>query len=931
MATIDCKILNPNYESLLTEINKWANSSKSKKQMGDPFEAAFRLAERDFLVDLEYLKYDTNQEILTKGRLNGFIKTLKGLNNNIDSGKLDSQFGQYFWQTSHYGSKDPVIGGYLKEMQNSSFFFRKNELRDRNRFKEITTSLQKDAGINSMLGNLGYIKAQRKMTKLDNDLVKAVNNGDDKKQSEIQSEINTLTTSGELKSFGDFMYIVENGLTQTSQAKFLNIEKEAKIEISKRESKNPYNKKIVNLYENILDGKSIVKLTDAEIANVVTDRDGLKLKNRPKMYKAVIEYDSMMEDLYKTLKNGVDQRIDSIIERTKINGDEKSSNQLKEIKEKFRNELMPKYKSGFFPHYVRDLTAPFMDKMMPHLDDLQTAVNPYIKNKPKTISEVVNGINLSIDEHAKGRQEEAGYNYSKHFLNVVDSYITDVNRFNFTSYVDAHFIKSMSAVEKIYKTDGHSKGYGQNVVDYIVDLHQASNGDTNISPKSRALMRSLLGFEFISKLGVNPRSAARNFTQRLLDYVEWGPVQIKNMNQQLKAMTFKSGPRGKTELSSELFVENALKDAGLLFDEVAPQLLETGLQSPASMFNLRVWNESKGKYEILEKSKLEKFADTTSVIAAKSSFIHRKAENSNRKHTFKIGFAQMYKWLKNNPEYERTKKQELGENFSSASLETSIQKTAQNYAKNMVILNHFDYADYAKSKAFRSKIGRFMFQFQHYSMEFFERNLKVFKEAKEDVLAGNLIPNGDARGLEKAYRLGAAYFLAPVIASAITGLNFGNLVEHDSANRINQLATIMTGDDDDIKKAFYGKGPILSTFGGPLASDILDIGMMLDVVNLDEDSLLTIITGMQEYDLNSQSTDLTKKLRLLNGFAGRLVERHIPQINEGKIGWAIQQELGLYPTKEARKIQTTYKKARKKVLPVGIEKSLTMLEEGKLS
>ena len=112
MATIDCKILNPNYESLLTEINKWANSSKSKKQMGDPFEAAFRLAERDFLVDLEYLKYDTNQEILTKGRLNGFIKTLKGLNNNIDSGKLDSQFGQYFWQTSHYGSKDPVIGGY---------------------------------------------------------------------------------------------------------------------------------------------------------------------------------------------------------------------------------------------------------------------------------------------------------------------------------------------------------------------------------------------------------------------------------------------------------------------------------------------------------------------------------------------------------------------------------------------------------------------------------------------------------------------------------------------------------------------------------------------------------------------------------------------------------------------------------------------------
>ena len=107
--------------------------------------------------------------------------------------------------------------------------------------------------------------------------------------------------------------------------------------------------------------------------------------------------------------------------------------------------------------------------------------------------------------------------------------------------------------------------------------------------------------------------------------------------------------------------------------------------------------------------------------------------------------------------------------------------------------------------------------------------------------------------------------------------------------------------------------------------------MMLDVINLDEDSLLSIITGMQEYDLNSQSTDLSKKLRLLNGFAGRMVERHIPQISQGKIGWAVQQELGLYPTKEAGKIQKTYKKARKKILPSGVESSLRMLEEGRLT
>jgi len=919
MASVNCKIVNPHYKELLDTIDNWSKSNLSRKQMNNPYEAAFRLAERDFLVELDTLKYDTNSEILTKGRLNGFKKTLKLLNQNIKSGKLDSQFAQYFYQTSHYGAKDPVIGGYLKDMQNSSFHFRKNELRDRNRFKEIIMSLQKDAGINSMLGKLGYRAAQKRMTKLDNDLVKAINNGDDSKASEIQKEINKLTTDGELKSFGDFMDVVERGLKEATEAKYGVIKDKA----DKGDSSSQ------KLLKKIDDGNARVVLTDREIANIVKDRNGVALKQRPELYKAVVQYDVMMQDLYKSLRSGIDQRINSIIERMEINGDEKSVEELKDVKDRLRKQLMPKYKAGYFPHYVRDLSAPFMQKMMPHLDDLQSAANPYIKDKPKTIIDIANSIRLDIDEHAKGIAEEADYNYSKHFLNVVDSYITDVNRFNFTSFTDAHFMRSLSGVEKIFKTKGSAQGYGQNIVDYITDLHKAANGDTDISPKTRALMRSLLGFEFISKLGVNPRSAARNFTQRLLDYVEWGPVQIKNMKEQLKNMNLKTA-KG-VEVDSDVFVESALKDAGLLFDEVSPQLLETGLMAPASMFNLRVWNESKGKYEIREKSKLENFSDATSTIAAKTSWIHRKAENSNRKHTFKIGFAQMYKWLKDNPQLAESKKKEWGENFSEAKLETSIQQIAQNYAKNMVILNHFDYADYAKSKAFRSKIGRFMFQFQHYSMEFFERNVKILKEAKQDVLAGNLLPNGDARGLEKAYRMAAAYFLAPVIASAITGLNFSNLVEHDSANRINQLATIMTGDDEDIKKAFYGKGPILSTFGGPLASDILDIGMMMDVINLDEDSLLTIITGMQEYDLNSQSTDLTKKLRLLNGFAGRLIERHIPQINEGRIGWAIQQELGLYPTKEAKEIQKTYKKARKRVLPSGIEKSLQLLEEGQLT
>lgn len=541
---------------------------------------------------------------------------------------------------------------------------------------------------------------------------------------------------------------------------------------------------------------------------------------------------------------------------------------------------------------------------------------------------IINEMNTYISGHTKKRVQnlesgEFDYEYSRNLFNSINNYVTDVNRFNYQSYMDGHILNGLMSVENIFKHDGMAKGYAESLSNYILDLHVAANGNTNLSDNSRNAMRTLLSFEFISKLGVNPRGATRNAFQRLLDYVHWGPVQISRMKKYLNTLAFKGG-------SADSYIESVLKDAGLLFQEVTPELVESGLSTKTSLFRVINWNDTSSKWEFNKTSRLEKTANTVSKIAAKSSIFHRTAENWNRKHTFKIGFAQMHRWL-NSPDYknrmleqaEKTdrglKRIEKGEPaLTDAEMDARIRKKAENYAVNMVIMNHFDYADYAKSKAFRSNIGRFMFQFQHYSLEFFERNLNIAREAKHDVLNGKLFPNGDAQGLQKAYRMSFAYFIAPLIAAALTGVNFKNIIEHDTAERINQLATLMTGDDDEIKEAFYGKGPIISTFGGPLTSDLIDIGVMLDLIDLDEESILTLITGLEQYDPSNQSSVVSKKIRILNTFAGRFTERHIPQLQKGRIGWAIQQELGLYPTAEARKTQ----KAVKDALPPELEQAL---------
>ena len=132
------------------------------------------------------------------------------------------------------------------------------------------------------------------------------------------------------------------------------------------------------------------------------------------------------------------------------------------------------------------------------------------------------------------------------------------------------------------------------------------------------------------------------------------------------------------------------------------------------------YDDVSNKYKFIKKSKIEKIADRMGWAAGKSSFLHRKAENSNRKHTFKVAFAQMYDWLDTPKHRESLLKK--NPNYTEKQIGAVIKRRSRNYAVNMVVLNHFDYADYAKSRLLRTKPGKFLGQFQHYSFEFFERN-----------------------------------------------------------------------------------------------------------------------------------------------------------------------------------------------------------------
>ena len=74
--------------------------------------------------------------------------------------------------------------------------------------------------------------------------------------------------------------------------------------------------------------------------------------------------------------------------------------------------------------------------------------------------------------------------------------------------------------------------------------------------------------------------------------------------------------------------------------------------------------------------------------------------------------------------------------------------------------------------------------------------------------------------------------MAPAIATAATGLDFGNIVEHNTKQQLDKLWALFTGDEEEIKKAYYGKGVLtgLPFIGAPLISDAIALSNIFSSV-----------------------------------------------------------------------------------------------------
>ena len=882
---------------------KFTADETVQKRFGKEADNIFKIIFEDtFNMPIDSL----NSIEFTKGTLKTLQRRLNKVKLASNKDKLTSSFGSLFYTPSAIAKNNPQLMKLMDNLHNVNLGFQGRTDRHNRSFRNILDFMKKQMIVDGLGGSMmPEASAGRKLSKITKAAnkfeaeieklsVDVYNNvlGAKEKLSEALRLENEFYVKGEGKVFKEMLDVIEKDLP------------DLEFEITKQWWSQK-DKHINNLKKGRISRGEYESIRKRVLTPILAN----KIKSEP-MRNAVAEYVDLMGEMHTVLDNGINAYIKSIKEGMR---GKYTNETIDDIAKKIKEKISPDKKTGYFPHYRRVLNVDFLDNLMPHMQRVSDAVSESLKSDTGSVDSAIEALNGYVSGRTKSRAVvdlgegvSAQKEYSRNFFTTLKRYVDEVDRFNMVSHADMYTRQSLNEAKELFKGGKPLNGYGRATVEMMNDMNARMKGGYGFQNENAEMaMKSLLALEFTSKLGFNLRSPFKNASQGLLNFVEFGPITMK------KSRDFYNNNR-----QISLKVDTLMEEAGFLFaDNAAPELVEGQMRGKSFTKKIKITdNES---VEFKKPGWFTNIYNRTSKVAGFSGKLMAKVENFNRKTTFKTGFYKMYEQLNNSTAY----KNELrNRGFSESKIEAEIISRARNYAIRKTTLLHFDYTDLAKSSWLLNPAGRLLGQFQHYGIKFLEYNMDLVKNAGDDVLAGELLGNR----AKKAYAMGFTYFLAPAIASSVTGLDFGNIVEHNVKEQINKLWALFTGEEEEIKKAYYGKGVLtgLPFIGAPVISDSIALGNIWEFMDMDNETMELLLTGYEDYALKSKDKKVYETIRLLNVQAGRGFYKTLPLIMSGSPGAALQYELGLYKTKESKQLKDDVKG----ILPNNILNALAAIE-----
>ena len=582
--------------------------------------------------------------------------------------------------------------------------------------------------------------------------------------------------------------------------------------------------------------------------------------------------------------------------------------------EKLNKNLLPT--KNYFPTQLLNI--------FPTMKTIQDSIydNKMIKSESfKQIDEYVNAMvdnvidQVGVTNHAKEKSTSNDKRYNKNIIGVFDAYVNDVTKFNYMVNTTDSLLRGVKNLRG--QSDGEISGSTKVYMDYLFDTHATMMGYNMKSPQLSSLARGITSWQFISKLGFNLRTAARNATQSLQNLVYFGFSGWHGANKYLR----------ESKLSD--VVKGEMEKHGVYFDEVRELADMKGIfpdteTSRINGDNILVWKADSTK---------ERFLNGLDTVAKTSSTPMRWVENKlNRKVTFKIAFAQMHEQINSNrgdvkrliEDARKTDKgafsdTEFGKTINEK-IDRHIANKSSRFAANMVKLLHYEYSAYGKPQIMQKPLGAIAGQFMTYSFNFFNYQKNIVQTGGRDLLAADW-KSPDAHRLG---RLGMMYFFINGVLSTAFNTEFGNLVQNDTVDRARQFVDVFSEDDEKRQRAFFGKGPIIGTIGGPFISDMVTYGNLAGFYDMLGDwdkgdrGLLSYLAGYQDYSDSRADDKLFQLTRTINSELGRLLFVTGPRAYGGAgFSTIAGMELGLYSSKELKDKKAKAIKVAQKIPVVG--------------
>lgn len=593
-------------------------------------------------------------------------------------------------------------------------------------------------------------------------------------------------------------------------------------------------------------------------------------------------------------------------------------NRLDALIKKFKDGNLQR--DGYFPVLSFDI-MPSLSEASNHLltpkgkgekqqADFQKGVNIIEK-----LENVLND-NVYINKHLKEKSKINGY-IDYNVLPIMHSFVKSAARFNYVAYNAGKYIDVMKDLNKTL-TDPNSKQIVTQLdkklaflEGYITDHYGIITGDyVNKNKMGANVARTITAYQFMSKLGLNIRGAVRNSTQSLFNYVWFGHQAMWDV----KAM--------KKNPDMVIRMKQGLANNGVLFPEIQEIFGKLPFET--------VMDKGTGTYRIkTDLSTGERLQAALEKVAETSGKPMQYVENSiNRRFTFEYAYGLKWQLDKSDPyfigkfeknlakELKRKNRKETVEDLKKQEerdfqifekndateydfrLEMYRRRKAENHANAVVNTLHFDYSMTGKSKILVNPLGSVAGQFQHYGLSFFNLQRKIIRDGKDSVFTNQWNTNAAWR----MYRLGLLYAGVNGLFAPLLNANLGNLIQNDTYERLKNYHDAILGGDEEKQRAFFGKGPIIGTFGGPFISDLVTIGNLSGLYEMEEGSVQSYLAGYQDMAEESGSEKGKEIVRLLNTSAYRFMFNTLPKWKQGtNLGVLIQGELGLFPTKEIRK------------------------------